>query len=352
MFTFAKKTMKQLRFFKIAISLVLCSLMFQSCKEHVQHRISISGKALGTYYTVHFYHSDESVEYINTIQNSIDSLLRDLNSVASIYDSTSVISLINANKPYESIALFENIFLRSQQISELTGGAFDITVGPLVNAWGFGFTDSAHISHDYLDSLLQFTGFSKVRLNNGNIEKDDPRIMLDMNAIAKGYAVDLVAMFLESKGINSYIVEIGGEVRAGSVKPDGSQWIIAVEKPAQTALDPQQEDTRIYLEQIAVATSGTYRRYYERDGERFSHTIDPQTGRPVSHNLLSVTVVAEDCMTADALATAFMVLGKDRAMRLCETLDGVEAYFIVAVKGNSYETYHTKGFADYFLSGK
>lgn len=335
--------------FRLAIPLIVLAFAFviSSCRQKQPEKITLKGEALGTFYTIHVYHEYSDPDYGKVLQQKVDSLLSHFNSVASVYDSASVISCINKNLPYNPDSLFTDVFKRSIEISDLSGGAFDITVGPLVNAWGFGFTDSAHITQEFLDSVLQFTGYQKVRLADNKVVKDDERIMLDMNAIAKGYAVDLVSLFLESQGIESYIVEIGGEVRTGALKPDGSKWVIAVEKPAESADAAQEEEKRIFLTSISVATSGTYRKYYERNGVKYSHTIDPKTGRPVSHNLLSATIIAPDCMTADALATACMVLGKDEALQLCMSMEGVEGFFIVADEDNSYKTFHTPGFEAY-----
>ncbi len=322
-------------------------LLFLSCQTDHLHKITLKGDALGTYYTVHLYHSDSGYVFRDHLQHQIDSVLDYFNAVASIYDPSSLISRINRNEHYEMDALFSDMFIKSSEISELSGGAFDITVGPLVNAWGFGFTDSLHITKELIDSILEFTGYQNVRLENKRIVKDDPRIMLDMNGIAKGYAVDMVAEFLETLDIKSYIVEIGGEVRAGDLKPDDSYWVIAIEKPAEHFSSPQQEEKRIFLHNISVATSGSYRRYYEREGERYSHTIDPETGRPVSHSMLSATIIASDCMTADGIATACMVLGLDEAVRFCEDQEKVEGFFIVAGNNNEYSFHYTSGFEKY-----
>lgn len=334
---------------KFVRGFMLMTLIFLlcSCQPQQLHRISFSGKALGTYYSIHIYHEDNGEIFQKKLQHQIDSLLDDFNALASIYDKESLISAINSNRPYKMNQLFADVFMKSMEISELSDGAFDITVGPLVNAWGFGFTDSMHVTGEFIDSVMQFSGYKKVRLMNNEIIKDDPRILLDMNGIAKGYAVDIVAKFIESKNIESYIVEIGGEIRAGKEKPDGSMWVIAVEKPAEDAASPQQEEKRVFLQNISVATSGSYRRYYERDGTRYSHTIDPKTGRPVSHSMLSATIIAEDCMTADALATACMVLGLEDAIKLCESLENTEGFFIVAVRNDEYTTHFTSGFEKY-----
>jgi len=347
-----KKGMKHLKFkYTLLISMLLFLLVNFSCHSPKPSKISMKGETQGTYYTIHVYHTDTSEVFVAKLQIEIDSLLNAFNSVASIYDSTSLISRINNNLSYEMNDLFKDVFQKSMEISQLSGGAFDITVGPLVNAWGFGITDSAHISQSVIDSLIQCVGYEKVRLENGRIIKDNPLIKLDMNGIAQGYAVDLVADFIESKGIASYIVEIGGEVRVGKSKPDGSKWVIAIEKPAPDAESAQEEEDRIFLENVSVSTSGTYRRYYERSGERFSHTIDPKTGRPVKHSMLSATIIASDCMTADGLATACMVIGVDEALRLCESIDGVEGFFILGSVGDKYTIRYTNGFEKY-LSGE
>lgn len=327
-----------------AIGLVLTT----ACTKPEPQKISLSGNALGTYYSIHYFHSDTSRALHESIHADIDSLLEDFNSTASIYDPQSIISKVNTNIPVEINEMFRDIYTRSQELYALSGGAFDITVGPLVNAWGFGFTDSLHLESGFVDSLLVFVGGDKVKLNGKRIEKTDPRVMLDMNGIAKGYAVDLIANYLESIEITSYIVEIGGEVKAGDLKPDGSSWVVAIEKPAQNATAPQQEEKRIYLENLAVATSGSYRRYYERGGERYSHTINPWTGYPVDHNMISATILAADCMTADALATACMVLGADEAIKLCESIEGVEGFFILDNKKGGWEFISTSGFEKYF----
>jgi len=342
-----KKQMKKIRYFAYPVLLLISFLIIQACRQPVMHKITISGKALGTYYTIHAYHTDTGQVFVQQLQHDIDSVLKHFNSVASIYDPFSVISRINTNQSYEMDSIFSDIFQKSMEISELTGGAFDITVGPLVNAWGFGFTDSSHITGELLDSLLRFAGYEHVSLKNGKVEKKFNETTLDMNGIAKGYAVDLVALHIESMGIESYIVEIGGEVRTGKRKPDGNKWVVAIEKPAEHAAAAQQEEKRVYLEQASVATSGSYRRYYERGGEQFSHTIDPATGRPVTHSMLSATIIAPDCMTADALATACMVLGTERALQICEMMHDVEGFFIEAQQDNTLVIYYTSGFDKY-----
>ena len=234
-------------------------------------------------------------------------------------------------------------------ISETTDGSFDITVAPLVNAWGFGFTESINPSQEKIDSLLQIVGWQKIQLSNENkIIKQDPRIMLDCSAIAKGYAVDVIAQLLKRKGIKNYMVDIGGEVDVAGVNPSGALWHIGISKPDDDPESRKQDlQTILAVTDIGIATSGNYRNFYYKDGVRYAHTIDPKTGHPVQHSILSSTVLAKDCMTADAYATSFMVMGLERAKVLVEQHSELEAYFIYSDEQGNYQTYMTKGMKKY-----
>ncbi len=331
-----------------AIVVIFCSVfLLYSCHSPELKKTTITGKALGTFYTIHFYHT-ENKTFSENIKGEIDSLLSHFSDIASIYVQNSVISRINNNEPYEINEMFNDIFNKAQEISEITDGAFDITVAPLVNAWGFGSTPPADITQNFIDSLLQFVGYEKLKLTDKKVQKQDNRIMLDMNGIAKGYAVDMVSSYLEDNGIDRYLVEIGGEIRAGNCKPDGSLWSIGIEKPAETAYAPQSVEKLIFLKNKAVATSGSYRRYYEKNGKKYSHTIDPKTGYPVMHSMLSATIIANDCVTADALATACMVMGAQKALSLCESLPNIEAFFIIADTIKEFLYFNTTGFEIFF----
>ena len=320
------------------ITAVIFLLLTCSCSTEYK-RISVEGVALGTFYNIHYYNTDE-INY----KFQIDSLLEEFNKTASIYDNASIISNINNNISMTTNEMFRDIFNKSMQISKLSEGAFDITVSPLVNAWGFGLSDTINVSQELTDSVIEFVGYKLISIENDLVIKQNPLTTINMNGIAKGYAVDLIAEFLEKKEIYSYIVEIGGEIKAGKNKPDGSKWVVAIEKPAPHFLTPQEEHKRIYINDIAMATSGSYRNYIEKDGKKYSHTIDPFTGYPVSHSLLNVTVLAKDCITADALATAFMVLGVEKSIDICESLQDIEAYFISAGKNDNWEIKATSGF--------
>ncbi len=300
-------------------------MVFVACglRDHSPQQVNIRGVVFGTYYSIIYYDDDGRI-----FQRGIDSLFSDFNSSLSFYDPNSLLSRVNRNEEEFVDDYFRVVFERAQQISEETSGAFDATVFPLVNGWGFGFSEREEMTAEKVDSLLEFVGFEKVRLENGRIIKDDERVKLDFNAIAKGYAADLVGLYLESKGVHTYLVEIGGDLVAKGVKPDGSKWRIGLEIPAEDMAAEQQWDYLVEIQNIGLATSGDYRRYHEVDGQRYSHTINPKTGYPVAHKLLSVSVFASDAMSADAYATAFMVMGLDAATAFVESRDDLEAYFI------------------------
>ncbi|WP_330217911.1 FAD:protein FMN transferase [Marinobacter similis] len=237
------------------------------------------------------------------------------------------------------------VLRRAEAISELTSGAFDVTIGPVVNLWGFGpqARPEQVPSDQELAEVLAVTGYDKLELREQPpaVRAEQPQY-IDLSAIAKGYGVDAVARYLDSEGIKAYLVEIGGEVRVNGRKPGGDAWRLAIEEPTS---DARQVNRIVALESSAMATSGDYRNYYESEGRRFSHTIDPVTGRPIKHNLASVTVIAEDCMSADALATGFNVMGFEKAQALA-TRENIPAYFIIRTE-NGFETHQTPAFSSY-----
>jgi len=302
-------------------------------------RIFFEGQAQGTYYTVTCYDQEQ-----RNFQPSIDSLLIAFDQTASLWVDTSMINRVNNNEDVVLNDDFLELFRISQEVSEATNGSFDVTVGPLVNAWGFGPGNAPEIGPGTVDSLLPLIGFRNILIRNNRLIKADSRTKLDFNAVAQGYSVDLVAQFLESKGIENYLVDIGGEVYAHGTKPNGKPWVIGLEKPSDDQSSPREIEAELPVTNRAVATSGNYRKYYEKDGVRYSHTIDPHKGYPVKHSLLGVTVVAEVCAYADAYATAFMVMGLDSALHFLNgNKTGMEAYFICSGPDGSYETVITEG---------
>lgn len=289
------------------------------------------GKIFGTLYTVTY-------EYNTDLQPQIVAAMQAVDNSLSPFNKQSIITRVNNNDSVSVNELFTEVFNTAKYIYSETHGTFDPTVAPLVNAWGFGFKKGMDISSATIDSLRMLVGFDCINLDKGRITKADPRIMLDFSAIAKGYGSDCVARVLDSCGIKNYMVEIGGEVVVKGHNKNGNPWGIGITKPIDDSLSVSQElQTVLRLTDCAIATSGNYRNFYYKDGVKYAHTIDPRTGYPVQHSLLSATVIADNCMRADALATAFMVLGADSAMAYCERHPEIEGYFIVAADSGKYE---------------
>jgi thiamine biosynthesis lipoprotein len=331
---------------KSSIYLTSCLLLaiFASC-ERKPEPVTFTGFTQGTTFVVRYFGNPDS----SAVAAGIDSVFRLVNETASLYDSASIISKVNRNEPVALNPVFERLFRRSAEISLETGGAFDITVGPLVRAYGFYRKNKLPVDDSKIDSLRRLVGYVKVALQDGRVVKEDPGVMIDFNAIAQGYTVDLVAEFLEGMGLHDYLVEIGGEVRASGSKPGGEPWVVGIEQPAPNDSAAQVVQQKISLADRSAATSGNARKYFVRDGIKYSHTIDPHTGAPVHHSLLSVTVIASDCMTADAYATACMVMGLDKALQFIDSRPGTEAYFIYSDPSGEVKADFTPGFRKFLL---
>ena len=299
------------------------------------------GLVFGTMYKI-TYQSDEN------LKNEIEAELEKVNQSLSPFSKESVITHINQNTDLTADSLFTYVFQLAKQISEETHGAFDITVAPLVNAWGFGFKKATQIDSLTIDSIRQFVGIDKVRMENGKVIKDDPRLMLDCSAIAKGFGVDCVARLFDRKGIKNYMIDIGGELVMKGENAQMNTWRIGINKPIDDSLAVNQElQTILEISNAGMATSGNYRNFYYKDGKEYAHTIDPRTGYPVQHNILSSTVVAKDCATADAYATSFMVLGLDSAKAVCNAHPELDAYFIYSKDNGETGVYFTEGMKKY-----
>lgn len=298
------------------------------------------GEAQGTYYSIIYYDDQQ-----RDLQIEVDSILKAFDQSLSLWVPNSLISLVNEGETaIEVDGFFMNNFNIAQDIAEKTKGAFDPTIGNLTRAWGFGFDASKNVDNKIIDSILQFTGYQKVRIENGYFIKDDPRISIDFNAIAQGYSVDLVGQFLEQKGIEDYLVDIGGEVKAKGNKPDKTKWKVGIEKPAENMHDARDLEAVVELENRSIATSGNYRKFYEEEGIRYSHTIDPASGYPVQHSLLSVSVLADNTAIADAFATAFMVMGLEKSTKYVAENPPLEVFFIYADEEGNYQTSMSEGF--------
>jgi thiamine biosynthesis lipoprotein len=276
----------------------------------------------GTSYSV-IYQCDSDLS--QSIKNELMKVDRSL----SPFNEHSVITAVNNNQEVVLDNMFQEVFQKAMAISRETDGAFDITVAPLVNAWGFGFKNGTQPDRHQVDSLKEMVGYEKLSLVNGKVQKKDPRMMLDCSAIAKGYGTDMVARLLKERGVQNYMVEIGGEIVTKGVNAQRVPWKIGVTKPDDDSLSVGNElQTILNVTDKAMATSGNYRRFYYKGGKRFAHTIDPKTGYPVQHNILSATVLADDCATADAYATSFMVMGMEGAKRVLERHPELMAYLI------------------------
>lgn len=280
------------------------------------------GKIFGTFYHI-TYRSEVPLD------SGIEQTLNQVDLSLSPFNPQSTITAINENTSTEADDMLIRVFNLARQVSEQTNRAFDITVAPLVNLWGFGFKNDSTIGQEAIDSIMQYVGMDGVTLENRQITKLHPESMLDCSAIAKGYGVDAVGEYLESQNVKDYMVEIGGEVRLRGKNPKGKDWTIGITKPEDDASCTQSDIQQIIsVTDCSMATSGNYRNFYVKDGKKYAHTIDPHTGYPVQHSLLSSTVLATDCATADAYATAFMVMGMDSAKALLERHTELAAYFI------------------------
>lgn len=263
------------------------------------------------------------------------------------FNPQSIIAQVNRNEPVAIDSWFRTVFLKAYEVSEATGGAYDITCAPLVNLWGFGFSRMDSVTPALIDSVRTFVGYQKVRLEGDRVVKSDPRVMLDCASIAKGYACDVIAQLLERQGVENYMVEIGGEVTLRGVNPSGQGWRVGIQRPETDSIGVARENAIEEIVQLnrsgGIATSGDYRNFYVRDGKRYAHTIDPLTGYPAGQDILSATIVADDCMTADAYATAFMVLGLDRAKRLASKIKGIEYFLIYSDKDGNRRVAYSEG---------
>jgi len=338
-------SVKRKIFLIIFLFLIATGIFFLIKNQSSSKYIFNEGKIHGTYYHAIYMHP-QGID----LQEKIEERMKKIDMSLSTFEPQSVISRINRND--DSVLTdddFETVFKTAQKISEITYGAFDITVAPLVNAWGFGFDSHDRILQPNLDTIMPFIGYQKIRLENHKLIKDYPKIMLDASAIAKGYSTDIAANVLEENGCKNYLVEIGGEIVCKGKNTKGEKWKIGIDKPIDDETNTLNEiQTVISITDKAMATSGNYRQFYIKDGKKYSHTIDPRTGYPVNKNILSATVIAPNCITADALATAFMVLGVDSCLMICRTLPEVDCYLIYNDQKGSNKVIYSEGFENYF----
>lgn len=317
----------------------LLLLFFPSCKRSASYD-NFAGFIQGTTYSMVF----ENNGKLNPqeLKSEAEKILHDFDMSLSLYVDSSILSKVNRNEDVIVDAFFTEAFKKSAQITEMTDGAFDITVGPLVKAWGFGPDSQKNFSETKRDSLLKLVGMDKVKIENGKIIKIDPGINLDFNAIAQGYSVDIICGFFNSKGIRSYLVEIGGEVRVKGDK-QGVMWRIGIDRPADNNNVPGNDlQAVISLKDRSLATSGNYRKFYIENGIKYSHTIDPRTGYPARNQLLSATIIAKDCATADGIATACMVIGKEKTIEFLGFHPEFDAFLVYSDDNGNFKTWTTE----------
>ena len=322
---------------------VFCTFLFFSRMVFTQEEaIFIRGLAQGTTYHIQYF----DVKNRN-LQKDIERLLERFDASVSTYQSNSLISKINHNEKYgRTDDYFNTCFLKAKEIWKLTDGAFDPTVYPLVNAWGFGPEKKDKLEQGKIDSLLSFVGFQKITLNRRKITKSDPRVSLDFNAFAQGYSVDLVSELLLSKGITSFVVEIGGEVYAHGQRK-GQPWYIGLEQPIENKENINPLTVIFQLENMGVATSGNYRKFTIENGLKIAHHIDPRTGTPCSNQLLSASIFTDHCISSDALATAILVMGLEKAKEFLAIHPEIQAYLIYSDEEGKYQVYITPKLVDW-----
>ena len=326
------------------ITLVAC-VGCTSVKEQPRVIESIRGVTMG----VVPYSVKVVKEASGELKPQIDSLLTVFNNSLSTYVTDSEISILN--KEYElsyQTRFFYPVLAAAAKVFEQTGGAFDPTVGPLVNQWGFGPGKLISVPDSALvDSLMNFAGFKRVQFDEHNVSMSRG-MYLDFGAIAKGYAVDLVADYIEDLGHEDFMVEIGGEVRCSGIKPNGSAWTIGIEDPT-VQRDERKLAAKVLIKDLSMATSGNYRNFFERDGKKYAHTISPFTGYPVEHSLLSATVFHKSCMLADAYATAFMVLGFEESKKIIDSDETIEGHLIYSDSSGQIVSYTSEKAADIII---
>lgn len=330
--------------FYIIISVLI---LFGACENSRPDYYNIRGFTQGTTYSI-IYDSECGIDPTQ-MKSDIDTILHHFDLSLSTYNRASIISELNRGSEVEADSLLLYVLHRSREIWALTDGAFDITMGPLINAWGFGPDAIRKFKPEMHDSLMTFIGMDKLVIEDMMVRKNDPRMFVDLNAIAQGYSVDIICDYLKSLGIERCLVEIGGEIRSVGSKYESIPWKVAIDKPIDNNFIPGSNiQAIIRLNNLSLATSGNYRKFYVGDdGVKYSHTIDPWSGRPVQHNLLSATIITKDCISADAYATACMVLGLDKAKALIERSDKLEGYLVYSDENGELRIWFTDKMLEY-----
>lgn len=317
------------------IPIILLPICVASCKPYKREYTQLKGFTQGTTYTITYFdlQARDFSESINDILEKVDSSM-------SLYRENSIINNFNrSEKGIEVDTLLAEVVKLSLLYTSQTNGAFDITVGPLARAWGFHMKKGELHDDMEVQRLLNSIGSDKILLDGLFLIKKQPEVIIDVNAIAQGYTVDLIAEFLELQGVVDYLVELGGEIRTLGISPRGKHWLVGVDRPEDHALSGESLQVILSLSGESLVTSGNYRKFFVKDGVRYSHTIDPSTGYPVNHSLLSATVIDKTSARADALATAFMVMGTEATKDWVKKNPEVEAYLIYSDEFGEYQVW-------------
>ncbi len=336
--------------------ILLLFYLFDCSSDQKMKQYSLTGQTMGTNYNTKIIGSQFDNDVLNTIQNKIDLDLKEVNRQMSTYIPDSEISKFNNSSNTEKFRVtneFYEVLKKAVEIHNLSGGAFDITVNPLVTLWGFGNKSSKLKPPDQkeIDQALRKIGADNlILIDSVHVKKQIPGLENDLSAIAKGYGVDVVAKTLETFNIQNFMIEIGGEIYTRGKNFRGKRWGIGIDRPDYGNLSSRILQDTIYVSNLAVATSGDYRNFFEYDGKIYSHTINPKTGKPVTHSLASVTIIASTCMQADALATAVMVMGAEKGLILLDSLENVEGLLLERLNEGRFREYQTAGFKNYSQS--
>ena len=328
---------------KLFAFVVFLCIILPSCVKKKPVIETLSGFIQGTTYSIVF-DNNQRLDHFETGRD-VEKILHEFDMSLSMYVDSSIVSRINRNEDVVADSFLTEVFRLSDSIFKATEGAFDVTVGPLVRAWGFGPDDHRNFKEEKRDSLMKLVGMEKVSLKDGRMVKAIPGMILDFNAIAQGYSVDVICSYFDSKGIQNYLVEIGGEVRARGTKA-GALWRIGIDRPEDLNMSPGQDlQAIIKISDQSVATSGNYRKFFVEDGVKYGHTIDPKTGYPAKNTLLSATIVTKSCAVADGIATACMVMGKDSAIEYIKRNPNLNAYFVFSDSTGNFQTWMSESLA-------
>lgn len=328
---------------RVPFLMLLIGLSIWAIRRHQENGVDMStswqkneGAVFGT-----IYHATYQAN--KNLKAELEAALDSVNNSLSMFNPNSTLSKVNANSDMTSDSLLNVVFTLAQKVSQATDGAFDVTVAPLVNAWGFGYKNGALPDSLQVDSLKSLVGWQRIHIANNKVKKDDDRMVMDFSAIAKGFGCDVVANMFRRHGVKNFMIEIGGEVVVEGVNHKGKAWRVGVNKPVEedsTGINNELEDV-LELTNQAMATSGNYRNFYTtEDGKRIAHTIDPHTGYPVQHSILSATVLAPSCAEADAFATSFMVMGLEKAKEVLKVQKQLKVFLIYA-EGKENKVYQT-----------